>query len=318
MKFWVNIVAIPLVSFLIMGVFLMLPAEEHAEADEREAPIEEQTVTLLFVGDMMFDRYVRSRLDANNMAFLLGEMRAPIETADLAAGNLEGPITTERSVSQGTAVGAADNTRFTFAPPVASMLSAYGFDVVSIGNNHIRDFGTSGVESTKRFLDAAGLAYTGDPTGASSEPVVKEVRGVRVAFVSYNEFTPNDADRAVAAVREGRRVADIVVVQSHWGEEYTSVPPLSVRAVAARFAEAGADMVIGTHSHVIGETETIGKTRVYYSLGNFIFDQYFSPEVQCGLAVTVSAKKGRGPVELTYKEEQMRLLRGGGIKLGCS
>lgn len=317
MKLWLNIVAVPLVSLLLSGVFLVLPAEEHAAADERVEPPKEETVTLLFVGDMMFDRYVRTRLDAHNMAFLLGEMRGPVEAADLAAGNLEGPITSERSVSQGSAVGSAENTRFTFAPPVASMLAAYGFDVVSIGNNHIRDFGTSGVESTKRFLEAAGIAYVGDPTGATVEPLVKDVRGVRIAFVSYNEFVPNDAQRAVAAVREGRRVADVVVVQAHWGEEYTSVPPIGVRAVAAELAEAGADMIIGTHSHVIGQSETLGKTRVYYSLGNFIFDQYFSPEVQCGLAVTATVTKGKGPAVVAYAEEKMQLVRGGGIKRGC-
>lgn len=318
MKFWITVVAIPAVSFLLMGVFLVLPAKEHAAADEREEPEKTETITLLFVGDMMFDRYVRTRLEASNMATMLGEMRGPIEAADLAAGNLEGPITTERSLSQGTYIGGENNTRFTFAPPIASMLSAYGFDVVSIGNNHIRDFGTSGVESTKRFLDAAGLAFVGDPTGVALEPVVKEVRGVRVAYVSYNEFLTDDLSRALVAVREARRIADVVIVQSHWGEEYTNVPPISVRAVAGELAAAGADVIIGTHSHVIGDVETIGSTKVYYSLGNFIFDQYFSPEVQCGLAVTVSATKGKDDVALSFTEEKLQLLRGGGIKLGCS
>ena len=111
--------------------------------------------------------------------------------------------------------------------------------------------------------------------------------------------------------------ADYIVVLAHWGDEYTPEPPARLRQRAATFAASGADLVIGTHSHVIGESEDIGTTRVYYSLGNFIFDQYWDESVRCGLAIEVVLTKMRGRTTPRFTRHLVHLERTGATTLGC-
>lgn len=274
-----------------------------------------EQATLLFVGDLMFDRYIRTVLERDGDMRVLGAVQPLLTGVDLTVGNLEGPITTQPSQSQGTSVGDLTNMRFTFSPQVAELLRTYGFDLVSIGNNHIQDFGTEGVRATTNYLAAAGLSYVGDPTGRSPEPVVQDVRGIRVAFIAYSDFVPGDATRVRSVLAATN--ADVVVVLAHWGTEYAIDPPERVRELARSFAEAGADLIIGSHPHVIGAVEDIGSTRVYYSLGNFVFDQYWEPSVRCGLAVEATLVKQEGTTRLAYKETNVGMENTGATVLGC-
>lgn len=315
MKTLLTILAVPGVSALMVGAFLAIPAREFPDVGVAKAEPKE-VISLVFVGDMMLDRQIRQVLAARGPEHVFGGVAELITSADIAAGNLEGPITDGSSVSWGTAVGDMNNMRFTFPTTTPVTLLAQGFDLVSIGNNHINDFGTTGVESTKRFLREAGLSFVGDPLRTADEPVFKEVRGVSVAFVAYNQFYGSDPQPTLQAIREARRKeADAIVVMAHWGEEYTPDPTMEQRELARQMSDAGADLVIGTHSHVIGLSEDIGKTRVYYSLGNFIFDQYFSPEVKCGLAVRASVTDGGG---MTFDEVRVGMLSDGRTVLECA
>lgn len=272
--------------------------------------------TILFVGDLMFDRYIRTVLERGGEEMVLEGVAPLLTSADLTVGNLEGPITTNPSQSQGTRVGDLTNMRFTFSPSVTELLRTHGFDLVSIGNNHIQDFDTAGVRATTNYLTAAGLHYVGDPTGRSPEPVVQEIQGIAVAFVAYSDFVGGDAAR-VRSVLETTD-ADVIVVLAHWGNEYEAEPPQRIRDLAHSFAEAGADLIIGSHSHVIGSVEDIGSTRVYYSLGNFVFDQYFEPSVRCGLAVKVTLIKEGGSTRMQYEEKTVGMQSTGATVLGCS
>ncbi|MES2994716.1 MAG: CapA family protein [Patescibacteria group bacterium] len=278
-----------------------------------------KTATVLFVGDMMFDRYIRTVLARNGNAHVLGGVGQLLAEADMNVGNLEGPITDNPSQSQGTAVGELTNMRFTFAPSVRKLLLDYGFSMVSIGNNHIQDFGTDGARSTTKYLSGAGIEYVGDPTGDSIEPVIQEVNGIRLAFVSYSDFVGGDSARARQALEsDAAQSADAVIVLAHWGSEYETAPPARVRELARAFANAGADLIIGTHSHVVGEVEDIGNTRVYYSLGNFVFDQYWTPSVRCGLAVTATFIKEGDATNTRYAETNVGMRKDGATALGCS
>ena len=315
-----TIAAIPLVSGLFVGVFLMFPVSEHIEVQIVNAePEEEQSARLVFVGDIMLDRHIRAMIAAHGATHVLGGVRELIEGADFAAGNLEGPITDKASVSGGTKVGDVNNMRFTFPMTTGSLLSSFGFDLVSIANNHMRDFGTSGVESTKNNLEAAGVAYIGDPNGAKRGPVLRNINGIRVAFVAYNEFLGWDPEWTLQDVRDAKRQdADLIVVMAHWGDEYEAEPPARLTDLIARIRDAGADLIIGSHPHIIGARMDMDSMRVYYSLGNFIFDQYWNEEVRCGLAVTVTALKKRGDMSLVYEETKVGMERDGRTVLGCS
>lgn len=266
-----------------------------------------------FAGDLMFDRHIRGAMERD--VPILEGVAPLLAEADLNVGNLEGPITDAPSQSQGTKVGDLANMHFTFSPLVRDLLLSHNFGLVSIGNNHILDRGRAGAESTTRYLSGSGIAYVGDPTGSSPEPVVKEINGVRIAFVAYSDFIGGDAARAREAI-EGAD-ADATVVLAHWGNEYEAEPPARVRELARSFASAGADLVIGSHPHVIGAVEDIGSTRVYYSLGNFVFDQYWEPSVRCGLSVMATFAKDADGTTIQYAETEVGMQRDGRTVLGC-
>jgi poly-gamma-glutamate synthesis protein (capsule biosynthesis protein) len=208
--------------------------------------------------------------------------------------------------------------RFTFSPRIRDILLENNFGLVSIGNNHIRDYGTDGVRQTTAYLSGTNIDYVGDPTGSGVEPVYKEVNGVRIAFVSYSDFAFGDAERARAALRSASSTADFVVLMTHWGNEYESTPPMRVRQLAYGFVAAGADLIIGTHSHVIGEVEELAGRRIYYSLGNFIFDQYWMPEVRCGLTVLATVTKKDGVTTAAYAETPVGMDTDGSTGPVCS
>jgi len=316
----VTLISIPLVSVLLAAMFVVFPVTEHREVNVVNAePEEEQVATFLFVGDIMLDRHIRRMMDQHGAPYIFGGVRTLLESADITAGNLEGPITDSPSVSGGTKVGDTNNMRFTFPVPSASTLSSFGFDLVSIGNNHMRDFGAAGVESTKRHLSAAGIAYIGDPNGAETAPVIKEVNGVKIAFVAYNEFLGWSEEHTLQGVRDAKRQgADVVVVMSHWGDEYKVEPPERIQAVMERLRDAGTDLVIGSHPHIIGSVQDLGSMRAYYSLGNFVFDQYWNEEVRCGLVVKVMATKVREKTSLTFEETRVTMERDGRTVVGCA
>ncbi len=244
---------------------------------------------ILFVGDMFFDRQIRFVSGYDGPDFPFSCIDPLLQSADLVVGNLEGPITANPSVSLGTIPGSPNNYRFTFPTTTATTLLRHNIRVVTIGNNHILNFGRTGLSTTHAYLDAAGVGYFGGVLG--SEPVYEtEVADVPLSFVGYNMFgggSPGDvADLISNEKKKGREV----IVFSHWGVEY-STSTNTIRSIATLFAMNGATAVIGSHPHVVGGHERIASTTVYYSLGNFIFDQYFSQAVRHGLAVMLTITK---------------------------
>ena len=278
------------------------------------------SVVVLFTGDLMFDRTIRLALEKAGGREKLFEGVSPLLSgADAVVGNLEGPVTHFESVSEKSAVGDPANTRFTFPSFVPAFLHEKGFRVVSIGNNHVMDFGTEGLEETKERLTRSTILFVGDPSRESGEPVTLRLKGITIAFAGYNDFLASDPERTRAALRAGRDVgADFVVVLAHWGEEYDPLPSTRIRTLARSFVSAGADLIVGTHSHVVGEREDLGFARVYYSLGNFVFDQYFSDDVRCGMAVKLTLTKERTRTVPQYEDVAIGLMPGARTVLGCT
>jgi hypothetical protein len=127
-------------------------------------------------------------------------------------------------------------------------------------------------------------------TGASSTADIICKKGICLAFVGYHEFEPG-FDRILADVHRLSSLGYPVIVMAHWGDEYASTSPLRVKEKARELVAAGAFAIIGAHPHVIEDREWIGDVPVVYSLGNLVFDQYFSPQVMTGniVELTVSA-----------------------------
>ncbi len=246
------------------------------------------------VGDIMLDRSIRREAEHRGYAETLNGFQALFANSDLLIGNLEGPITNHPSVNQTAPVGHPDNTRFTFSPRSVEFLTAYDFDLVSIGNNHITDFGRSGVSQTRRHLAEAGVEFIGDPF---QEVTVRtlERQGLSLSFISYNQFLAPDRSTVVSAIQEAGKTSDWLVVYAHWGEEYANQPNALQRETARRFIDAGADLVVGSHPHTVQPIEEYKEGLIFYSLGNFVFDQYWNEAVRCGLVATVTLS----PQEIT-------------------
>lgn len=250
-------------------------------------------VTVLFAGDAMFDRTVRLSAERYGEEYLLDCIDQTLKSADLVVLNLEGPITSTSSVSVGSVPEGAGNYTFTFPTSTATLLAKHGIDIVNLGNNHIRDFGNEGTLSTMQLLSEAGVQYFGDPI--KHTVARKDVGGVPVSFINYNEFIGHSeaASTTLSQTRAEAAAGRLPVVYTHWGIEYATSTPSSIVALAHQFVDAGAVAVIGSHPHVVEESEIYKNAPIYYSLGNFIFDQYFSYETTHGLMVAITFSNGR-------------------------
>jgi poly-gamma-glutamate synthesis protein (capsule biosynthesis protein) len=156
--------------------------------------------------------------------------------------------------------------------------------IVTIDNNHITNFGLEGLQQTIEKIHKNNLDYFGDPN--NREILFKNINSVDLAFVSYNQFIRPDEEKALQLIHTAEMMADHTIVFAHWGDEYEKIANSNQTELARKFVDAGADLVIGAHSHVIGNSEVYKNKYIYYSLGNFIFDQYFSKVVSCGLVAT--------------------------------
>lgn len=249
-----------------------------------------QEIVVLFGGDIMLDRSVREYMQENGEDHPFSCIRDTLLEADLVVANLEGPITERESLSFGSTVGDPHNTRFTFATTTGQLLARHIIGVVSLGNNHMNDFGAEGVRSTMRYLDAAGVGHFGDPI---EHGVAYKVLGdIRLAFIAYNQFDPGHdpawggAASTTEQVRHARAAGYVPIVFAHWGDEY--VPETAEqRRLAREFIDAGAEVVVGAHPHVVQGGESHAGAYVHYSLGNFVFDQYWEPAVREGRLLKV-------------------------------
>ena len=282
----------------VIGLFLYarLPHDQgnvfqaHVEPDtvnvEPRTEATQGDVRILFGGDMMFDRWIREKAMKRGNNFVFDGVRDEIHAHDLTVANLEGPITDNPSKSVGSAFGSHDNYLFTFDPSWAKTLADEGIGPVDLGNNHIFNQGDDGLVQTKRFLDDVGVASFGDPSDGN-RIARRTVNGIRIAFVGYDQFIPDGQERALADIKSARESEDVVIVYAHWGSEYLPVRD-DVRQLAHAFVDAGCDAVIGSHPHVVQEKETYAGKTIYYSLGNFVFDQYFRDDTRRGLLVSMT------------------------------
>lgn len=263
-----------------------IPRKEEAPANKVSG---DEPVTLLFVGDIMLSRKIGEMMEQkDNWNFPFEEIANHVREADIAFGNLEGPIS-----SRGQKSGSIYSFR---ADPrsVAGLLYA-GFDVLSLANNHMLDYGEIALSDTLDILKKNGLVYAGG--GKSEEetrsPVIKEVGGVKFAYLAYTRFLRSsyvgymDQIKIKEDIEKAASSADFVIVSYHAGEEYE----LRHNAFQEKFAhlavDAGADLVIGHHPHTPQDTEYYNGAFIAYSLGNFIFDQNFSEETSKGLMLKV-------------------------------
>ena len=267
-------------------------------------------IRLLFGGDMMFDRYIRQMGNREGYDYLFQKLSGDLLDKDLVITNLEGPVTPYQSISLGSEIGSKNNYFFTFEEEAVKVFSNKNIRLVNIGNNHILNFGFDGLNHTKQFLLNNNVSFFGN-TGSEDTIHLEEIRGKKLAFINYNQFVVNGLEKTVDNIKQLRSDNDFVFVYAHWGNEYSNISSKEQRELAHKFIDLGADAVIGSHPHVIQESEIYKDKKIYYSLGNMFFDQYFSEDTQRGLLLEVIINDD----EISYYEHEVSLLSNGQTEL---
>lgn len=268
------------------GFFIVAAALSYSVPAPAYAPVRppEQPVRVLFVGDIMLDRNVARTISAEGPEVLFAGTSALLADADLRVGNLEGTITGAASLAQ------KNHTilRFTFDLVQAkAVLQPLHFNAFSLANNHALDFGEFGYDETyDQVINSLGAQPFGQPFNDRSRLSAKlEARGKTICLVGYHALFKTSTTTVTDEIIKLRPDCWRLVVFAHWGEEYQERSNAAQQAAAHAFIDAGADLVIGAHPHVVQEVETYRGKAVFYSLGNFMFDQNFSSATQHGLAV---------------------------------
>lgn len=272
-------------------------------------------LTIMIGGDVMFDRGIRAIGERTGYDSVFDDSIVSLfKKADIVAVNLEGPLTSNQSK---TLVDGkvTDSFTFTFATESAATLAHIGVTLVSLANNHTDNFGLSGFIETQQWLSKSGLSWFGNPWNSTSSkmsiielnndnsPVttILHKKGFAIAFVGYHSFQFG-IDRIINEIKRVSGPNVFTIVIPHWGEEYTSIPSERMKSQARDFIAAGADAIIGAHPHVIMDQEWIGAVPVYYSVGNLLFDQYFSPEVMKGNIIELHLTKDENMPHLNRVE----------------
>ena len=248
----------------------------------RPTPAPPHPPVIVFTGDILLAGRAERLIKQKGSAVPFAEVQPALQGADLAVGNLECSISTR---------GEAADKRFTFraGPNTVAALSEAGFDVMTMANNHSVDYGRTALVDTLWALRDAGIATVGAGENAerARAPIFVETGNppLTIALLGFSNMKPTDfysaRDRAGTnpaapdAIRESisaaRRRADVVVALFHWGDEQSGSPSQSQRQLAFAAADAGADLVVGHHPHVLQGLARRGHAIIAYSLGNFLF-----------------------------------------------
>ncbi|MDT8382343.1 MAG: CapA family protein [Brevefilum sp.] len=262
-----------------------------------------QHITLMAVGDIMLGRTIADLILNEGYQAPFAFTADTLSSADVTIGNLECPISNR---------GEAAKKYYVFRAPLdaAKSLSFAGFDILSLGNNHILDYGQQGLIDTITALESENILVVGAGLDASQAyaPQFFELNGLKLAFLSYVDVPTTDfdyfnweagvertgiawahADRVREGVQFAKEEADIVIVLLHNGYEFWQKVSDRQQEIAKLAIDSGASLVIGSHPHVLQRIEGYKDGLIAYSMGNFVFDNFlFPPNFSAILSVELS------------------------------
>lgn len=259
--------------------------------DEYEAAIESRRIILSATGDIMLGRRVGRLLDDNGWESAYRGFSNVFSRADVLFGNLECSLSERGQKLLGKGIW------LRASPRKAELLKEAGFSILSLANNHILDYGDEALSDTVAFLEEAGIGHVGagKDIEAARKPEIFKKGDASIGFLAYNEFSyyfwsyqerrkfvaeedvpgtaPMDLSPLIEDVKKLKSRVDLVVVSLHWGIEESNMETQEQRRVAHALIDAGADIIIGHHPHVLQGLEIYKGRPIFYSLGNYIFDQ---------------------------------------------
>lgn len=250
-------------------------------ATENRTGVSENT-RVVVGGDVMLGRSVMAvSLDREDTSHPFREIAAVLNRSDISFVNLE------NAVVENCPKVYRNTLKFCALPSMLDGLTLAGIDVVTLANNHSRNYGEEGLEETKMHLESQGIKYT------DRSLAVFEKNSVTFGFLGFDFTVTEPTQEDFDLVRESDKLVDVLILGLHWGVEYTPDPRETQREWARRFVESGADVIAGHHPHWVQSSEVIDGVPVYYSLGNLVFDQMEDRRTKTGMLVEfVFNKKG--------------------------
>lgn len=253
----------------------LLNDQLHRAAELREG----FTVDISMVGDCMLSTYLgqagpgsfNAYAKEQPPSYFLEKVQGVLDADDFTVANLE-TVLTDRKL---TPIQKDHDPAYWFRGPAANaeILTAGSVEAVSLANNHVGDYGAAGREDTVKAVEAQGI-----PWGSNDRTIYLEKRGFTVAVICHGLWNENQASQIIPRIREAEARSDYQIVFYHGGKEGVHQPePWRVRA-SRRLADAGADLVIGNHPHVLQPEEVYNGVHIVYSLGNFCYGGSRSPE----------------------------------------
>lgn len=252
--------------------------------------VRDDELLIHFAGDTIFSSKVAEKLEKEGYDYPYKYVQDLFQKDDLTILNLETPVTKGGQ--------AAKNKQFVFksSPKALASMEKAGVDAVNLANNHILDHGISGLRDTIKYLNQYKILHAGAGNNSQDAyaPAYIERKGIRIALFGFSRVMPEPSwaagktqagvasvyqpDLAIKAIKAARKKADVVLVVAHWGKERTTVLEKHQKDLAHSFIDAGADLVVGGHPHVLQGLEKYKGKWIAYSTGNFIFTKSKDPK----------------------------------------
>ncbi len=287
-----------------VGALFLFPAPTRSQ------PATTRAATLVFVGDILLAGRVQRVLTRGGPGAPLAGVAYVLQAADLAVGNLENPLSAQGEARR--------DKKYTFRgrPQDAEALRAGGINLVTLANNHTGDYGRRALLDTVEAVRTHGV-YTvgaGEDLAEARAPVTVHLGRPRqvVTVLAFSNMLPTEffarahapgtnpayLEQVKQDVAAARKRADFVVVLFHFGKELSPTPSRNQRTLAHAAAEAGADLVVGAHPHVLQGLERYGSTLIAYSLGNFVFPSHRTETRQTAMLSVTRTADGRATARL--------------------
>lgn len=247
--------------------------------------VEEKTVSISLVGDIMMDGKVRAQIDKNGIEYPWEMVKEYFQNDDVTIGNLETSITT-----MGTKW---ENKQYNFRsdPKNLKAMKEAGIDVLALANNHTLDYGYEGLLDTLNHLDKNDIKRVGGGKNKKEamEGIIIEKNGLKVGVLSFSRVVPHvdwyatamrpgivgayegHVNGIISRVEEMKKEVDVIILSIHWGIERSIEPRKEEIDLARKLVDAGVDVIMGHHPHVLQGVEIYKGKPIFYSLGNFVF-----------------------------------------------
>jgi len=271
-----------------------------------------KSITLTFTGDFFpgnlpyrFENGIAEQFNRNKGRPWLIKIKKIFNGSDLVITNLESPLLNPKNYPEKKLF--AGSTQF------ACFLKDLGIEIVSIANNHILEYGFNGFNSTIAALDQYEIKSIGKYEEGSANYITYKKHDTTISIASFNNIRDFDNSTYIADFSENiilnmiskMHASDFIILIFHWGDEYVQIPSYEQIKLAQKFIDAGSNIIIGHHPHVIQPIMHYNNGIIFFSLGNFFFDMNYSKNTRIGIVPKITLKKGEHPtytVEGIYTE----------------